>query len=116
MNTIQLRGQDRVTGELSPSSPGTKSQALPAAGTWNTWPAYHCDPGALFCTLPTPTSLHRRPELNTVEEGAQHHIITISTDLGQESSPGAQGPGWVMSLLTSQEQCDHHSTDCGQHH
>ena len=31
MNTIQLRGQDRVTGELSPSSAGTKSQALPAA-------------------------------------------------------------------------------------
>ena len=51
-----------------------------------------------------------------VEEGAQHHVIIISTDLGQESSPGAQGPGWVMPLLTSQEQGDHHSTDCDQHH
>ena len=43
MNTIQLRGQDRATGELSQSSADTKSQALPAAGTGSTWPACHCD-------------------------------------------------------------------------
>ncbi|CAM9366484.1 unnamed protein product [Rangifer tarandus platyrhynchus] len=30
---------------------------------------------------------NRRPELNRVEEGAQHHVIILSTDPGQESCP-----------------------------
>lgn len=58
MNTIQLRGQDGATGELSQSSAGAKSQALPKAGTGSTWPACHCDlrysllrpPHSLPCT------------------------------------------------------------------
>ena len=116
MNTIQLRGQDRVTGELSQSSAGTKSQALPAAGNWSTWSAYHCDPR---CSLLHPPHSHFPAQ----EARAEHGGGGCSTPRhyhqprpGSGVLPGSTGSWWVMPLLTSQEQCDHHSTDCDQHH
>ena len=51
-------------------------------------PRSSCSQSLLPSSVPllTLTSLHRRPE---VDEGGgpQHHIIIISTDLGQESCP-----------------------------
>ena len=66
MNTIQLWGQDRVTGELNQSSTGTKSQALPAAGNWSTWSAYHCDPR---CSLLHPPHSHFPAQEARAEHG-----------------------------------------------
>ena len=86
--------------ESIPPSAFTKTLEFPAEGPWSTWPPSHCDLGALCCTLPTLTSLHRRPDVDK-GGGTQCHIIIISTDLGQESRPpwehgvlGEPCPSW----------------------
>ena len=62
------------------------TESIPFSASIKTQEFLQPEPASLLCALLPLTSLHRRPEVDK-EGGPQHHIIIISTHLGQESRP-----------------------------
>ena len=73
-----------------------------------------------MCFLLCPPHPHFPAQEARAEQGrgpsVPHHYRQHRPGSGVPSSPGAQGPGWAMPLLTSQEHLGHHSAGRGQHH